>query len=65
LSSATEVRRVPLVQRGSKAGKLTCAPSPVNVDSHVALLKATTAHHREVRGDAPLPIYVYASGLAV
>lgn len=37
----------------------------VNVDSHVALLKATTAHHRDVRGDAPLPIYVFASGLAV
>ncbi|KAL7418008.1 hypothetical protein BDY24DRAFT_346315 [Mrakia frigida] len=37
----------------------------VNVDSHLALLKYTTKHHKDERQGAPLPIYIYISGLAV
>lgn len=37
----------------------------VNVDSHVALLKAVTVHQKENRQGKPLPIYVYTSSQAV
>lgn len=37
----------------------------VNVDSHLVLLKAVTAHHRAARHGLSLPLYVQSSGLAV